>query len=111
MKLFLTLRKLARTCKDKVSKLVRVKGLHLKNHTGDRVGTSTLRTYLGKRSDNQVIAVPGEHRKRSRADEFEERHPSHTEVHPCQQPTCSSNPPAWEDGGSHELQRKTAPSS
>lgn len=59
VKLFLTLRRLARTCKDKVSKLVRVKGLHLKNHTGDRVGTSMLRTYLGKRSDNQVIAVPG----------------------------------------------------
>ena len=71
MKLFLTLRKLARTCKDKVSKLVRVKGLDLKNHRGDRVGTSMIRTYLGKRSDNQVVAVPGEHRTRSRADEFQ----------------------------------------
>jgi hypothetical protein len=35
-------------------------------------------TYLGKRSDNQVIAVSGEKRERSRRDEYQLRHTCYT---------------------------------
>lgn len=67
--MFLTLRKLARTCKENVSKLVRVKGLYLKTTSAIEVQVSLIPTHLGKGSDNQVIAVSGEERERSRTDE------------------------------------------